>query len=555
MSAQAAIDAYVRRAAGVVVYDPSRPESIDIGTVLTAQQNAVLAGPDLAGWLSSRYGLPILFDYAQRPDWRSLDAIGAYDRALRELYPRAYPDLLAILPPDRWAIRDYLVQTGTFVFYLTQGILASPMETAATMRILAAAPRGIPILGWFNSPTLTEENSFVQMASAEGKFVVGVQDVPNLSVLTALGRNETHRQVSPTAPPAPVLQDKTYVVLGIPDGDNLDFAAGRMWDLWSEPVRGTIPFAWSLNPLLVELAPPLLDSYYDSATLLDQFVAAPSGAGYLYPDYATAQDLSSFVTFSKRYLNASDMDVVWLLNAFTASEIPYTSGSLATYVDGLHPNGIVLDYDDQPRTRDSWVQAGDEAVAPVVRSTHFWTTRENVLGKLEAATVPADSGPQFLWLTIYTFRFDLQDGRNLVDALSARLGGRLQIVLPDQFFGLMRQDFLRMAKDRLRQVEANPLESFLFATTLASARIRLRDADGFVAAGDSGRAADAAFRGLEELRGIAATEALLLSIGVLLLAGLVAFLASRSRRPASEPPRKVEPEGLVFVATGVSILG
>src|SRR5206468_47108 len=161
---------------------------------------------------------------------------------------------------------------------------------------------------------------------------------------------------------------------------------------------------------------------------------------------------------------------------------------------------------------------------PIVRSTHFWTTQENVLGKLEAATVPSDSGPQFLWLTIYTFRFDLQDGRNLVDALSARLGGRLQVVLPDQFFGLMRQDFLRTAKDRLRSVEANPLESFLFATTLASVRIRLRDADAFLAAGDSGRAADAAFLGLEELRGIAETEALLLSIGVLLLAGLVVFL-------------------------------
>ncbi len=213
-----------------------------------------------------------------------------------------------------------------------------------------------------------------------------------------------------------------------------------------------------------------------------------------------------------------------------------------------------MDYDDQPRTRDSWVQAGNEAVAPVVRSTHFWTTRENVLGKFEAATVPADSGPQFLWLTIYTFRFDLQDGRNLVDTLAARLGGRLQMVLPDQFFGLMRQDFLRTARERLRSVEANPLESFLFAATLASARTRLRDADAFVAAGDSGRAADAAFRGLEELRGIAETEALLLSVGVLLLAGLVAFLAARSRRPASGPPRNVRPEALVFVATGVAIL-
>src|SRR5881409_1197197 len=328
MSAQAAIDAYVHRAAGVVVYDPSRRESIDIGTLLASQLNAVLAGPDLAGWLSSRYALPVLFDYGQRRDWTSLDAIGAYERAVRELYPHAYPYLLAILPPDRWAIRDYLVQTGTFVFYLTQGILATPMEAAATMRILAAAPRGIPILGWFNSPTLTEENSFVQMASGAGKIVVGVQDVPNLSVLTALGRNETHRQVSSTASPTPVLQDKTYLVLAVPDGDNLDFVAGRMWDLWSEPARGNVSFAWSLNPLLVDLAPPLLDRYYDSATSLDRFIAAPSGAGYLYPDYTGPGDLAPFVNFTKRYSDAADMDVVWLLNAFAASEIPYSAGSL-----------------------------------------------------------------------------------------------------------------------------------------------------------------------------------------------------------------------------------
>src|SRR3989441_12762890 len=137
MAAQAAIDSYKRRAGVVVVCDSSRPESIDVGTVLAAQQNAVLAGPDLAGWLFNRYALPTLFDYAKRPDWTSLDAVGAYDRALRELYPHAYPYLLAILPPDRWAIRDYLLQTGTFVFYPTPGSLASPMDTAATMRILA----------------------------------------------------------------------------------------------------------------------------------------------------------------------------------------------------------------------------------------------------------------------------------------------------------------------------------------------------------------------------------------------------------------------------------
>src|SRR2546427_3084975 len=132
LSAQSALDAYVRVATGLIVYDPLRPESIDIGTVMAAQQHAVLVGPDLASWLAARYGLSVLFDYAHRGDWTALDPIGAYERALRELYPSSYPYLLAILPPDRWAIRDYLVQPRPFVFYLTQWILAPPSQPAPT---------------------------------------------------------------------------------------------------------------------------------------------------------------------------------------------------------------------------------------------------------------------------------------------------------------------------------------------------------------------------------------------------------------------------------------
>jgi hypothetical protein len=554
ISAQAAIDAYVRRAAGIVVNDPSRPESIDIGTILAAQQNAVLAGPDLAGWLSNRYALPILFDYAQRPDWTSLDAVGAYERALRELYPHAYPYLLAILPPDRWAIRDYLVQTGTFVFYLTQGILASPMESAETMRILAEAPRGIPILGWFNSPTLTEENSFVQMASAAGKFVIGVQDVPNLSVLTAFGRNETHRQVSPTAAPAPVLEDKTYVVLGIPDGDNLDFAAGRMWDLWSEPVRGTLPFAWSLNPLLVDLAPPLLDRYYDSATPLDRFLASPSGAGYLYPDYTGPGDLPPFVNFTKRYLDAADMDVVWLLNAFAASEITYTAASLSAYVDGSRPAGIVLDYDDQPRTRDAWMQAGTQAVAPVIRSTHFWTTADNALGKIDTAIDSGRSGPNFLWLTVYTFRFDLNDAQALVGELSRRLNGNLEVVMPSAFFDLLRADFVRTARNRLDAMEGDPVASILFSGLMDSARLRMQQADASLSAGDTDRAAYVSYLALEDLRSVGSAEALLASLLVVLVAAALAYVAHRSSRSSDKTPERLRFGVLVIVTAAVALL-
>ena len=547
---EAALDRYASRANGTIVYDPSRPESINIGTIMAGQSGGILVGPDLAGWMDARYGLPVLFDYA-RSDWMALDAIGAYDRALRELYPSSSPTLLAILPPDRWAIRDYLVATRTFVFYLPQGVLASPFDTAATMRILRASPRGIPVLGWFDSPTLTEENAFLQLVSREGKFVVGVQNVTNLSVLTALGRAQPHGQ-TPAPTPGP-LEDKTYVVLAVPDGDNLDFVTGRMRELWAEPLRGTLPIAWSLNPLLVELAPPLLDMYYDTATPMDRFIAAPSGAGYLYPDYAGVGDLAPYVAFSKRYMNAADMDVVWLLNAFPASEIPYTSTTLSTYVDGLRPHGVVLDYADQPRSRDTWMQIGAQAVAPVVRSTHFWTTADNVLGKIGAAAATWDRGPHFLWLTLYTFRFDLEDARALVDVLNTRLAGGIEVVTPDAFFSLLRHDFVREGNERLRAVETDLIASLVFRGSLESARRHLLEATTYLGGGDDDRAAAAAFRGLEELRGLRSAEALLLSLLVVLGAGVLAVRARQSPRLSSQPTRGVHLGTLVFITAAVGL--
>jgi len=553
MTIDAAISAYLPSAAGIAVYDPARPESMNVATMKAAQQGAVLVGPDLAESLRARFNRPITFDYATS-DWAALGPIASTDRAIRELYPGSAPSLLAILPPDRWAIRDYLIATRTFVFYEPQGVLATPAETAATMRVLRATPRGIPILGWFDSPTLTEENAFVQMASAEGKFVVGVQDLPNLSVLTAFGRTDTHRQV-PVSGPMPDLEDnKTHVVLAVPDGDNVDFVSGRMRELWSEPERGnrTMPLAWSINPLLVDLAPPLLDWYYDTATPFDRFIAAPSGAGYLYPDYTGPGDLPAYLALTDRYMAAADLDVVWLLNAFKASEIPYSDASLSAYVSGVHPVGIVLDYDDQPRTRDAWVAAGGGNASPVIRSTHFWTTEDNFFGKLDAALAASRGGPRFLWLTVYTFRHDLRDAHGLVDRLAARVGGNFEIVTPTTFFTLLRAEFVREAGERLDAASADPIASTLFASSLSSAAAQVADARAALSSGDTDRAARSAYVALETLRGIGAAEALLSSVLVLLAAGVLAALAQRAPRRWSRAPEPIDFGALLLVTAAVA---
>lgn len=504
---------YLPSARGLVVTDPSRPESVNVGTVLAGLEDAVLTGPDLAPVLHAAYGLPILLDYAAS-NWTATDAIGAYDRALAQLYPSCDPDLLAILSPKELAPRDYLIATRTFVFYEPQGVLAAPAQLASTQRVLAAAPRGIPILGWFDSPTLTEENAFVQLASSYGKPIFGSEAVPNLSVLTAYGRNVVRSQ--PVPPPAPPLANKTYVVVAVPDGDNLDFVAGRMRTLWAEPERGTFPIAWSLSPLLADLAPPYMDYYYGTATANDSFVMGPSGAGYLYPDYLGPGDLAPYLETTSRYENETGLDVAWLLNAFVASEIPYAPSTLSAYVDALHPRGIVLDYDDQAKTQDAWMQAGATAAAPVIRSTQMWTTTANLYAKVGDAMAAWDSGPHFLWVTVYTFRFDLRDAATMVQGLSNMTGGNVVAVRPEQLFTLMQEDFVARARAQLASMRADPFASAFLAPALNDAGSWL---DAPAPPANAFGPAYGAYRAISDLREAGLAEAAVAS-------GLVVVLAA-----------------------------
>src|SRR3989475_13291870 len=108
------------------------------------------------------------------------------------------------------------------------------------------------------------------------------------------------------------------------------------------------------------------------------------------------------------------------------------------------------------------MQPGTQAIAPAIRSTHFWTTADNPLGKIETAIDSGSGGPDFLWLTVYTFRFDLNDAQALVGELSRRMGGNLEVVTPSAVFDLLRAGFVRTAQSRPRALGGDPNGSIHF---------------------------------------------------------------------------------------------
>jgi len=445
-------------ATGLIVYDPARPETTTVATVMAGLEDCIMVEPSLEVEISAQAGLSVKYDLRQ-PPWSGLTNLQMQRKSFDEFYPRSAKNVLGTIEPEKTGLRDYLIGAKVWTFHARQGPFASQEEIDFTKDILAATPHNIPVLGWFETPNLVEENFFVQAASREGKYILGGHNVPNLSFLSALSPPEPFDQKR-VIPPTPTLADDgIYVSFAVPDGDNIDFSASKMLEVWHDEVRGTMPIAWSIGPLLAQLAPPLLDYYYSEATTLDSFIAGPSGAGYLYPGFAPQGDLEQFLVSTKHAMAAADLDMVWLLNAFRAYEVPYREETLMAYVDTLEPRGIVLDYSDQAVTRDIWMQGGETSGAPIIRSTHLWSGQDNLVGKVMADVDAAPSKPHFFFVVVYPWTLRLGEAVRSLETLRARYGDRVTVVSVENMLGLVTASFVREAARTIDEARSNPFSA------------------------------------------------------------------------------------------------
>lgn len=520
-------------ASGLVVYDPSRPDTITVATVMAGLENCIMVDPSIEQEVSGLTGLSMAYDLRQ-PPWSGLSALQLQRKSFAEFYPRTSKNILGIIAPDKTGLRDYLIASRVWTFYARQGPFASQEEIDFTKDVLASTPHNIPVLGWFETPNLVEENFFVQAASSEGKFILGGHNVPNLSFLSGLSPPAPFSQKRIVPPAPPLADDGIYVSFAVPDGDNLDFATAKMLEVWQDGVRGTVPIAWSISPLLAQLAPPILDYYYSKATTLDSFVAGPSGAGYLYPGFEPQSDLEQYLVRTQRAMAAADMDTVWLLNAFRAYEIPYREETLEAYVNILTPRGLILDYADQAVTRDVWMQGGEDSASPVIRSTHLWSGEDNLVGKVMVDIDAAPSKPHFFFVVVYPWTLQLGEAVKALDDLRAKYGERLRTVSVENLLSLITGSFVRDAAETIDQARANPF-SLLDPWDMDSASQLLDQAQRDQAHGDANLSGFHAYTALNHAR-----RAVAVGIIVVLVVLIASFLCavilfSRLRRGTDAP--------------------
>ncbi|HLC04551.1 MAG TPA: hypothetical protein VJK02_16065 [Anaerolineales bacterium] len=460
---EAAILQYRSALTGVVVWDPALPDTVNVALMLAGLENLLVVSPEKTTWVEETLGLKVHHDLRGR--WK--DRITLYRWAFTYLFPRCREGWIACIEPawQRPEFTDYIVQHKVFVFSLSSesknalfragqtillmlvggpfglrnaifdlhfeplikmlGLwlmgLGSP-ETRQALRIHRAV-KACPyptIFGWHTARD--DELAFMLLLSASNLRLVPSHMAGNFSFHSQLpgpSKFEQHH----IDPASVTLEEKTYLTFTLSDGDQLVLMNTGQLGNWRRAERGRVPFNWEIQPLLVELAPALLEQYYETRRESDYLVAGPSGAGYIIPPLNTRRE--SFLEETGRICRAADVRV------FTpyigdpprrlVEEYGRMPGSVLGFIGGYAHFGRIPMYSvhGRPWLAYAW---------PYFQNV--WDSGEQVLQAVRRLVEAAEPRPRFVAVHLFAYRTTLRDVHEFVQTLDPR---KVKIVRADEF--------------------------------------------------------------------------------------------------------------------------
>ena len=196
-------------------------------------------------------------------------------------------NLLVISPSARTGLTDYAVESKAFIFSFadTEGVNQSDMSVADS--ILSNYPPMTPVMGFFG---LGGEGNTISNLSQREMMMTVSDDAADLSFYSGFPNAMNLQQT--TAAPVTYSSSKTYVMWQFTQGDAVaQYLMYTNWDTWNtidpatnQPYRDEVATDWQFNPMLAELAPPIMNEWYSTASPLTDFVTGPSGGPYVHPD-------------------------------------------------------------------------------------------------------------------------------------------------------------------------------------------------------------------------------------------------------------------------------
>jgi hypothetical protein len=409
---------YRSEISGIVVYDPLVTATVNVATTAAGLYSALVASPALADRLHKDFGFPVVLDLRGRFG----NDLAAYTWAASTLYPETTHRMIVGMSPvgELANLRDYAVANEAFVIWADPN---NAQEAALLGGLMSQMPIDSPYLGWWPHGG---EYSGVALASSHGLYVTAADLAENWSVFSGAPAPISTTQTRKAPPP---LTNRIYITFTFSDGDNAQYMQHRMWSIWNDASRGSLPMNWTISPLLADAAPVMVSTYQRTATPNDYFVAGPSGAGYTFPLFWPPGTFGAYAQQTGTYLSRTGLSVIEVLNGTGRMSQPLTSSLSALYISGASPLGIGVHLSGAaqptilngttPAANELFVTSVADAEAQIAQTSAGWN----------------GSGPLFLSAYVAAFNMTPTD----VATIARTLDTRYSIVRGDQFFDLIRE--------------------------------------------------------------------------------------------------------------------
>jgi len=297
------------RFAGIVVVDPTIEQTYNIATNLAGRDDLLIATPATLPSLMA-LGLQV------RRDLRGeyLDEAAAFTANLA-FFARSNQSMA--LKALRWSGADYLY-----------GAPERGRDLAIQQRYWTFSKSTLDgDLGDFYRTTIgpvrelygvaEDENLDVYRASEAGKvwLGMGLQLQYNLSLFRVLPpvSDYIYRQPSSSFQPATRAPGNDQVLISfiMTEGDNPFFVINQMQLNWHDTNRGQVPIGWTIAPQMLDIAPTVLQYYYETATPNDYFLAGASGYAYYHVNAMNFTDYPQLLgQLTPEYLRRLDIRLI-----------------------------------------------------------------------------------------------------------------------------------------------------------------------------------------------------------------------------------------------------
>lgn len=450
---------------GCVLWDEGMPDTANIALMQSALEGLLPIEAGMAAWAQD-VGLPILHDL--RGKWPNRFAMVQW--AFEHFFPQCKPGMIACVEPgwQRPEFVDYLVQNRIFTYSLSSksgGVgdrlllllafgpawlrealfalrldgpirrlgLALMARRSVEVRLATAIQRAVQdkpnptIFGWHTRRE--DELAFLLHLSANGMRLVPSHLAANFSF---------HSQVKPLGLPTPTPVPEAeldpqgiYLTFTLSDGDQLMMMSTGELGNWHSTQRGVVPFNWETQPLLVELAPALLEKYARTATPNDCLIAGPSGAGYIIPPLAP--DLPAYLAESRRICQQAGIRVITTYVADPPVRVLHQMAEHSAGLEGFLAGYAILDRMPQKRLGNAMFIANQWP--PV---SQIGASAEDVLAGVRRLIAAPGLRPRFIGVHLFAYRTTLADIARFAETLA------------DTHVHIVRADtFLRTAKTLL----------------------------------------------------------------------------------------------------------